>query len=90
MLKKLSISLPLIVGMLFACPRLAAAGEVRAFWADSWGAGFKTPEQTSALVAFAAKYELNAIFADSQARLYSPLRPRTGRQAPGREPHPRY
>lgn len=46
----------------------AAAGEFRAFWADAWGDGFKTPEQTTQLVDFASKYGFNAVFIQVRKR----------------------
>jgi hypothetical protein len=57
------------LGML-ACFMLrpAHASEMRAFWCDAWGKGFKTPAQTEQLVDFAAKYGFNAVFVEVRKR----------------------
>lgn len=46
----------------------ALAGEFRGIWVDSWGAGFKTPEQTARLVEFARKYGFTDIFVQVRKR----------------------
>jgi uncharacterized lipoprotein YddW (UPF0748 family) len=51
-----------------AVPRPAQADEMRAFWCDAWGKGFKTPAQTEQLVDFAVGYGFNAIFVEVRKR----------------------
>jgi len=67
-----------------------AASNLRGFWADAWGEGFKTPEQTSALVDFAARYNFNAVFVQVRKRgdaLYnSSLEPRDAKLPPDYDP----
>lgn len=45
-----------------------SAGEMRAFWVDAWGKGFKTSEQTAQLVDFAAKHGFNALLLEARKR----------------------
>ncbi len=54
------------IGALLPCS--ASAGEFRAFWADAWGDGFKTPAKTTQLVDFAAEYGFNAVFIQVRKR----------------------
>jgi hypothetical protein len=49
-------------------PRQAHSSEMRAFWCDAWGKGFKTPAQAEQLVDFAAKYGFNAVFVEVRKR----------------------
>lgn len=57
-----------LVAMAIACSHGCFAGELRGVWADSWGAGFKTPEQTIQLVEFAKRYGFTDVFVQVRKR----------------------
>ncbi|MDH7481197.1 MAG: family 10 glycosylhydrolase [Armatimonadota bacterium] len=42
------------------------AAEFRAFWVDAWHAGFKTPEQTTAMVNYAKACNCNAVIVEME------------------------
>ena len=67
-----------------------AEGQYRALWADAFHDGFKTPEQTAALVEHARKHNFNTIFIEvrkiGDAYYRSDVEPLASDMAPGYDP----
>jgi uncharacterized lipoprotein YddW (UPF0748 family) len=45
----------------YSPPPMKSGGEFRAYWADSWGSGFLTPTQCTAIIDTARRYNFNAV-----------------------------
>ncbi len=65
MMKKLTMAICVL--MLLALST-AYAGEMRGLWVDSWNPGFKTPAQTTEMIAKAKDCKFNALFVQVRKR----------------------
>ncbi len=52
--------------MLLASASCLSAAEFRAFWVDAWHAGFKTPDQTTAMINYTKACNCNAVIVEME------------------------
>jgi len=65
---QLSLMLMITSGLSLFRPAVLASTELRGFWTDSWGAGFKTPDETVQLIDFAKNHGFTDIFVQVRKR----------------------
>lgn len=59
------LTIIILFTLLLATP-IAQADEFRAWWVDAWGAGFKTPSETTAMINYARSCNCNAVIVEME------------------------